>query len=174
MNIEKYMDLVETVKSSYASEKAKIENNDKWTPQAKAEAQRELSERFNQRLSNLKTELAAERESRLKSLETKLFAVGDNPALAMAYRDGIARATATETQEQLQDMLTQALETGDKTLAKATAYVAQKHGYFEIAQMAFDGAYQTYFQEYMSIQSALANPISKESLEESFMFASVN
>ncbi len=171
--LKKYVALVETVKSIFDKERARISNNERWTPEAKREALQQLSETTNQQLKDLKLQLSEERESRVKVLEQKLFAVGDDHALQLNYRDGIARATATETHEQLQDMLTQALETNDKTLAKATAYVAQKHGYFEIAAEAFDGAYATYFDEYMSVQEALSNPVSKEALEESFLFASV-
>jgi hypothetical protein len=174
-NAKKYADLVEMVRETYEKEKAKIEQNDKWTPQAKADQLREISETYNNHLAKLKLQLAAERESRLKTLEQKLFAVGDNPSLQMNYRDAISRAGAVAgSEDQLSNLMHQALETGDKTLAKGVAFTAQKHGYFDLAAQAFDGAYKTYFQEYMSIQSALANPVSRESIEESFMFSPVN
>ncbi len=174
-NAKKYEDLVSMVRSSHDQEKLKIEQNDKWTPQAKIEAQREISETYNNHLAKLKLQLAAERESRLKVLEQKLFAVGDNPSLQMNYRDAISRAGAVAgSEDQLKDLMHQALETGDKTLAKGVAFTAQKHGFFLIAAQCFDGAYKTYFDEYMSIQASLANPVSREALEESFLFASVN
>jgi hypothetical protein len=174
-NAKKYADLVETVRLAYQKEKAKIEQNDKWTSQAKADSLREISEIYNNHLSKLRQQLSDERESRLKTLEQKLFAVGDNPSLQMNYRDAISRAGAfAGSENQLKDLMTQALETGDKTLAKGVAFTAQKSGYFELAAQAYDGAYKTYFEEYMVIQSALANPTSREALEESFMFASVN
>ncbi len=172
MTSNKYTELVEQIRHKYAFSKEKIEQNDKWTPQARADQLRELAEQSNAQIQKLRQQLADERESRIKVLEQKLFSVDDNAAM-LSYRDGIARATATETPEQLQDMLTQATETNDLILAKATAYVAQKSGNFDIAAQAFSGSNARYFEEYLSMQSALAHPVSREALEESFLFAAL-
>lgn len=170
--MEKYRDKVSTIRSSFDRQSKRISDNQQWHEQAKTEAHRELREKVQQELQSLKDQLRADQESRIKELEPKLFAVADHPSLQIAYRDAIQRAEAVaENQDQLSNLMDQALDTGDKTLAKGVAYVAFQHSYFELSRKAYEGAYQTYFDRYLELQSALSDPLSKESVEISFMFS---
>lgn len=169
----KYQDRVMAIRSTFDRQSKSISENQQWHQQAKVAADLELRKKTNQDLQSLKDQLRTDQESRIKELEPKLFAVEEH--LSLPYRDAIQRAGAVaEHQEQLSDLMDQAGDTGDKTLAKGVAYVAFQHGYYELARKAYDSAaYQRHFDQYLELQSALSDPLSKEALEISFMFAPV-
>ena len=173
--LKKYQSKVDALAASVDKRKEQISSNSQWTDEAKAEALRELSEKTREQRDTLKDELKNERIERSNFLEPKLFSAGDDPASQMSYRDGIEKASKLAAdQDQLSDLMDQALDTGDKLLAKAAAYTAFKSGYFDLAKRAYpEKAYQNYFDEYLALQEALTNPLSREALDESFMFAAL-
>jgi hypothetical protein len=92
------------------------------------------------RVAEMKSEVAADRETRRNNLHRIVFGVVGQPSAfdLIATRDAQDRASRISTIDEAMAMLHRANQTGDETLAKATAEQAFDKGWTDVANKYAD------------------------------------